>query len=792
MSEEQSALQYHEFPTPGKLATVPTKPCETVRDLSLAYSPGVAVPCLEIAKDQALAYRYTSKGNLVAVISNGTAVLGLGDIGPLASKPVMEGKGVLFKAFAGIDVFDIELACKDPKQFIETVAALEPTFGGINLEDIKAPECFDIEEQLKKRLDIPVFHDDQHGTAIIAGAGLLNALELVGKSIKEIRLVINGAGAAAVACGRLLLRLGLPRENLIMADSKGVLYTGRAEGMNRYKEEFVNPTERRTLAEALDGADVFFGLSVKGAVTSEMLLSMAENPIVFAMANPDPEIDYPVARAARPDVIVATGRSDYPNQVNNVLGFPYIFRGALDVRARSINEEMKMAAVYALAALAKESVHDKVRAAYEGTGFSFGPEYLIPKPFDPRVLYYVAPAVARAAIESGVARENIDIEEYTLRLKGQQNKGRVVLRSYYTVARSSNKKRIAFAEGANENVLKAAKMAFDESIAEPVLIGRASAIEEAARKLDVDLKGFQLIEPATDARYGDYVEEYYLQMQRKGITRSEAERGVRQDNIFANLLLSKGEVAGLICGVDRPFPTMMRPILQIIGLKEGVSTASALFLVSLEDKLFFFSDTAINLEMNSEKLASIALMSAEFAKSMNVQPRVAFLSFSNFGSVKHPSVDMISEALEQVKLQAPELQIDGEMQADTAVVGSILKESFPFSRLAGPANVLIFPDMQSANISFKLLQRLAHARVVGPIILGLKAPAYVMQQHAGVDEIFNMITVAVAQAALSVVQRGGRQRTDGPKKNRTGAVTPLSDAPAQADGRNATLRVGNS
>ncbi|MFN8391500.1 MAG: NADP-dependent malic enzyme [Bdellovibrionota bacterium] len=758
MSDQNEALLYHSNPRPGKVSTVPTKPCETAHDLSLAYSPGVAVPCLEIADKPADVYRYTSKGNLVAVISNGTAVLGLGDIGPAASKPVMEGKGVLFKMFADIDVFDIELNSRTVQEVVDAVVAISPTFGGINLEDIKAPECFEIEEQLKARLDIPVFHDDQHGTAIIAAAALVNALEITGRTIQDVKLVVSGAGAAAIACAKLLFTMGLARENLLMVDSTGVIYEGREKGMNQYKTEFAVKTDRRSLADALDGADVFFGLSAKDLLTPEMLLSMARDPIVFAMANPDPEIDYELAKATRADVIMATGRSDYPNQVNNVLGFPYIFRGALDVRATGINEAMKMAAVKALAALAKESVHDSVHAAYGGNGFSFGPEYLIPKPFDPRVLYYVAPAVAKAAIETGVAREKIDIAEYTLRLKGKQNHGRVILRDYYDLAKNAKRKKIAFPEGANEKVMKAAAMAAEEGIVEPVLLGKSSIIQETAKRLEIDISRFEIIEPPLDSRYKHYVDEYYLKQSRMGVNRVEAERAMRLENIFANMMLAQGDVQGVVCGVDRSFPEMMRPILEIVGLREGVSTASALFLVSVDERLFFFSDTAINIEMTSEKLANIAMMTAEFAESMGVTPRVAMLSFSTFGSVRHPTTRMVRQATEMVAAQKPKLQIDGEMQADAAVVSSILKDHYPFCRLDGAANVLIFPDMQSANISFKLLQRLGGARVVGPIILGLRAPAYVLQRHATADEIFNIITVAVAQAELATNEQKGRKK----------------------------------
>ncbi len=754
MSLKKDALDYHATPTPGKVAIVPTKPCETARDLSLAYSPGVAEPCLEIHKNPSKVYDYTSKGNLVAVISNGTAVLGLGDIGPAAGKPVMEGKGVLFKCFADIDVFDLELDCKDPQKFVEAVATLGPTFGGINLEDIKAPECFYIETELQKRLDIPVFHDDQHGTAIIAGAALLNALEVTNRDIKTIKVVVSGAGASATACTNILIRLGLPRENVLMVDSTGVIYKGRKEGMNKFKEEFAAETPLRTLSEAMKGADVFLGLSAKDLVSPDMLLSMAADPIVFAMANPDPEIDYNLARATRSDVIMATGRSDFPNQVNNVLGFPYIFRGALDVRARCINEEMKLAAVRALADLARESVPDSVRRAYGKSEFTFGREYLIPKPFDPRVLYYVAPAVAKAAMDTGVARLSIDLDEYALRLKGKQNQGREILRGYYGEARRAKSKRIVFPEGSNEKVMKAAIMAMEEGIAHPVLLGNKERIEALASKIDVDLTGVEIIEPEFHRDLPKYVDRFFAKNARSGFTRSEAERELRHTHNFANMMLAEGDVDGLISGIDRHFPKIVKPILATIGLKEGVRTAAGLYLLSLKDKLYFFADTAINITMTSEKLAEIAVMAAEFARSMNVEPRVAMLSFSNFGSVKHPQAKLVRDATELARKLAPNLQIDGEMQADTAVVGEVLRENYPFCELKGPANVLVFPDMQSGNISYKLLQRMAGARVVGPVILGLKAPAYVLQRHAGVDEIFNMITVAVAQASLRAKKAG--------------------------------------
>lgn len=740
------ALAYHEFPTPGKISIAPTKPCVTAHDLSLAYSPGVAEPCLVIHEKPETVYNYTSKGNLVAVISNGTAILGLGDLGPAASKPVMEGKGVLFKTFADIDVFDIELDCRDADHFIETVAAMAPTFGGINLEDVKAPECFYIEDELKRRLDIPVFHDDQHGTAIISAAGLINALEITKRDLKDVRLVVSGAGASAIACTKMLFNLGLPKENVLLVDSKGVIYKGRSEGMNKQKEEFAVDTKARTLADALKDADVFYGLSSKDLMTPEMLLSMAPNPIVFAMANPDPEIEYNLARRTRKDVILATGRSDHPNQVNNVLGFPFIFRGALDVRARAITEEMKLAATYALANLAKETVTDGVRRAYGNADFAFGPDYLIPKPFDSRVLYYVAPAVAKAAVEGGVARKKIDLEEYTLRLKGKENHGRRVLRAYYSFAREAERKRIALAEGENIRVIRAAAMAHAEGIAEPVLLGSRATIEQRAESIGASIEGLEIIEPIISPKFHDYAAKYYESQRRRGVTVEEAKHRMRENHVFANMLLSAGEVDGVISGVDQPYPPLVREILRIVGVRPGISTAAGLYILSINDKVMFVADTTINIELTSEKLADIAIMTAEFAESMSVEPRIAMLSFSNFGSSSHPLAKLVRDATEIVRKKAPRFQIDGEMQVDAALDQDVMREHYPFCALNGQANVLVFPDMQSGNIAYKLLQRLGGARVVGPIILGLKAPAYVMQQHASVDEIFNMITVAIAKA----------------------------------------------
>ncbi|HMO17211.1 MAG TPA: NADP-dependent malic enzyme [Oligoflexia bacterium] len=756
MNEKERALQYHEFPRPGKISVQASKPCETAYDLSLAYSPGVAVPCLEIAADESKVYQYTSKGNLVAVISNGTAVLGLGNIGPSASKPVMEGKGVLFKSFADIDVFDLELQCNSKEHLIDTIAALAPTFGGINLEDIKAPECFDIETELQKRLDIPVFHDDQHGTAIIAAAALINALEITGRKISTIRLVISGAGAAALASAKLLFSLGFKPENLLLVDSVGVVYKGRTEGMNKYKEEFAVKTEKRTLEDAVAGSDVFFGLSGKDILTPKMLLSMSKNPIVFAMANPDPEINYDLAKKTRSDVIIATGRSDHPNQVNNVLGFPFIFRGALDVRARGINEEMKLAAVYALARLAKEPVPDSVKAAYGNTDFSFGADYLIPKPFDPRVLYYVSPAVADAAMRSGMARINLDLEDYTLKLKGAQNAGRVILRTWHTIARRGIKKRIVFSEGSNERVVNAAHMAVSEGVCSPVLVGNREAILAEFKKLDSLPEGIEIIDPENDKRYSDFVKRFFQMRCRKGVTLTEAFRLLKEDTIFSTMLLNEGHVDGLIGGVDRNYPQSVKPLLELIPVHEDYSTTAGLYIVSIKDKILFFADTTIHLSMSPDILAEIALMSADFAKSMNCEPRIAMLSYSNFGSSSHSAARMVREAVDIVRGRNPKLTIDGEMQADTASDPSILAQ-YPFSNLfmsdgentpSSSANVFVFPDMQSGNISYKLLQRLGGARVIGPILLGLSRPAHILQRHASVDEIFNMTTVAAAQASL--------------------------------------------
>ena len=746
MIRPEDALDYHAGPPAGKLSIVPTKPCRTQRDLSLAYSPGVAIPCKEIERDPSLAYKYTAKGNLVAVVSNGTAVLGLGNIGAQASKPVMEGKAVLFKRFADIDVFDIELATEDPQEVIRACQLLEPTFGGINLEDIKAPECFVIEEELKRTLKIPVFHDDQHGTAIISGAALLNALELVGKKPEEIRMVINGAGASAIACAEHYIRLGVRRENIIMCDSKGVLYKGRKEGMNPYKERFAQDTPLRTLAEAMRGADVFIGLSVANCVTGEMLRTMADRPIVFAMANPDPEIPYEEAKRARPDVIMATGRSDYPNQVNNVLGFPFIFRGALDVRATAINDEMKMAATRALAALAKQDVPDSVRRAYGVEEMAFGPEYIIPKPFDPRVLIWESAAVAEAAMRTGVAQQPVNIEEYKEQLARRLGKAYEVMRMMVNKAQRAPK-RVVFPEGEESKMLRASQILLDEKIAFPILLGSEKRIRARIEELKLNLEGAQIIEPARFPRLAEYIEELYRLRQRKGVTRKEAAELILNRNYFGSMMVRMGDADALIAGLTQHYPDTIRPALQVISVREGLTKVSGLYLlISPKREIYFLADCTVNIEPTAEDLAEIAICTAEMARRFDVEPRVAMLSFSNFGSTRHPLAEKVRRAVELVKQREPGLMIDGEMQADTAVVPEIIEEDYPFSCLKGGANVLIFPDLEAGNIAYKLLNRIGGCEVIGPILMGMSRPVHVLQRGAEVNEIVNMAAIAVVDA----------------------------------------------
>jgi malate dehydrogenase (oxaloacetate-decarboxylating)(NADP+) len=745
MIREKDALEYHSRHRKGKIEVTPTKPCLTQRDLSLAYSPGVAVPCLRIRDNPEDVFTYTAKGNLVAVVSNGTAVLGLGNIGAAAAKPVMEGKGVLFKRFADIDVFDIEIASEDPEDIIRTVRLLEPTFGGINLEDIKAPECFLIEERLKEELSIPVFHDDQHGTAIISGAALLNAMEIVDKRLDEIRVVFNGAGASGIACADYYIKLGVKPENLILCDSSGVVHRGRSRNMNPHKERFAADTEARTLAEAMRGADVFVGLSIADCVTPEMLLSMNERPIVFALANPDPEIGYDEAMAARPDTIMATGRSDFPNQVNNVLGFPFIFRGALDVRATAINEEMKLAATHALAALAKEDVPESVTKAYGLDRLTFGSNYLIPKPFDHRVLIWESSAVAEAAIRSGVARVRIDLEEYRDTLERRLGKSREVMRIMINQARRAPK-RVVFPEGEHEKVLRAAQTILDEQFAEPVLLGNEAKIRELAGALDLHIEAVEIVDPEDSARFEDYASALFRLRQRKGVTMAEARRMMRNRTVFGAMMVGQGDVDALVCGISQHYPDTIRPALQIIGMREDCSRVVGLFMMVMKDRVYFFADTTVNIEPTAEELADIAILSAEVAGRFNITPRIAMLSFSNFGSVRHPFADKVRRAVEIVKSRAPHLMIDGEMQADTAVVHDFIEEHFPFSTLTEPANVLIFPDLQSANIGYKLVQRLGGAEAIGPILVGMKKPVHVLQHGFETKDIVNMAAIAVVDA----------------------------------------------
>ena len=743
----EDALEYHRLKgKPGKVAIVPTKPMDTQRDLSLAYSPGVAEPVLEIEKNPQDAYEYTSKGNLVAVITNGTAILGLGDRGALASKPVMEGKGVLFKKFADIDVFDIEVNSHDPDEIIKVVAAISPTFGGINLEDIKAPECFYIEETLKGMLDIPVFHDDQHGTAIISSAGLANALEVVGKKHKDIRLVISGAGASAISCAELAISWGVKRENIMLVDTKGVVYKGRKEGMNKYKELLaVEDKGYRTLADAVQGADVFYGLSVANVLTPDMVKSMANDPIIFAMANPDPEIKPELAHAARKDVIMATGRSDYVNQVNNVLGFPFIFRGALDVRAKQINEEMKFAASKALAALAKEDVPDSVIRAYGGESIKFGRDYIIPKPLDPRVLLWEAPAVAEMAMKTGMARKQIDIDEYRQQLAYRQGKGEQVRYFFQNKARSSGgMKRVAFAEGEEQKIIRAAYQIQEECIATPVLIGRQSVIDEQLKNLGLDYRPL-VVDPDRFDKLESYTKAYYELRQRKGVTNVDVNKFVSDPNVLGSLMVRMGDADAFVSGLTYDYPEVIRPSLQIHHTAKGATRAAGVYIMIVEDQVYLFTDATVNIEPNAEDLSEIACLAADFAKRLEIDPRVAFLSFSNFGSTPHPLSDKVRRAVELTKSRRPDLQVDGEMQADTAVVAEIVENRYPFSTVTD-ANVLVFPSLESANIAYKLLARLGKAKAIGPILLGMGAPVHVLQTGDDVNAIVQIASVAVMDA----------------------------------------------
>lgn len=742
----EDALEYHRLEgKPGKISVVPTKPMDTQRDLSLAYTPGVAQPVLEIEKDPETAYEYTSKGNLVAVLSNGTAILGLGNRGALASKPVMEGKGVLFKRFADVDVFDIEVDTLDPEMIIQVAKAIAPTFGGINLEDIKAPECFHIEETLKEMLDIPVFHDDQHGTAIISGAALINALEIVKKDIAKVKIAISGAGASAISCAELMIRLGVTRENITLVDTRGVVYKGRSENINKYKERLAHETDARTLADAVRNADVFYGLSVANVLTPEMVKTMAEQPLIFAMANPDPEIKYELAREARPDAIIATGRSDYPNQINNVLGFPFIFRGALDVRAKAINEEMKVAASYALAKLAKEDVPDSVLRAYGRESLKFGPDYIIPKPLDPRVLLWEAPAVAQAAMESGVARQKVDINEYRELLAFRQGIGQQVRHYIMNKAQSATpKKRVVFAEGEEAKIIRAAALMEDEDIGIPVLIGHPDVIQDKIQDLGLESQP-EIINPLTFPRMEGYIQAYYKMRQRKGMTLKEAIKRMQEPNVFGPMMVKMGDADCFVSGLTYEYPDVIRPALQIHHTTDNARIVAGVYIMIVKNQVYLFTDATVNIEPTAEDLAEIAYLAANFAQKLGLEPRVAMLSFSNFGSTPHPLAQKVSEAVQLVQSRCPDLAIDGEMQADTAVVPNIIDERFPFSQVKD-ANVLVFPSLEAANVAYKLLARLGEATAIGPILLGMGAPIHVLQTGDEVADIVNIAAVAVMDA----------------------------------------------
>jgi malate dehydrogenase (oxaloacetate-decarboxylating)(NADP+) len=743
--KREDALEYHASPRPGKIAVVPTKRLTNQRDLSLAYSPGVAEPCLEIKRNPDDAYRYTSKGNLVAVVTNGTAVLGLGNIGALAGKPVMEGKGNLFKQFADLDVFDLEVGSENPDDVIRFCQLLEPTVGGINLEDIRAPDCFYIEETLRKTMNIPVFHDDQHGTAIISGAALVNALEIVGKPIDAVRVVFSGAGAAAIATATHYERLGVRHENIIMCDRAGVIYAGRPNDMDPYKARFTNDTTARTIAEALVDADVFVGLSVAGAVAADMIARMAHEPIIFALANPIPEILPDEVRSVRTDAIVATGRSDYPNQVNNVLGFPFIFRGAMDARAREVNEEMKMAATRALAALAKEEVPESVTALYGLRSVKFGRDYLIPFPFDPRVLLWVAPAVAWAAVASGVAKEFIDVEEYRNGLEARLGRARGLIRGIINRA-VHDPKRIVFPEGEERKILRAARIIVDDGIGHPILLGNRDVIERNAAAAVISLEDIVIEDPATSPQRDRYAEFLWQRRQRKGMSFGEALRRLYNGNYFGSVMVACGDADALVSGMTMQYPETIRPALEVVGAHPRAGLVSGMYMLVFDRHVVFCADTTVNIDPTDEQLAQIAYAAARIVRTFGIEPRVAMLSFSNFGSVRHPDAEKVSRAVQLVRQRDPNLVIDGEMQADSALDERILGESYPFSALKEPANVLIFPNLSAGNIAYKLLNKLGGATAIGPILIGMRHPVHVLEHGADVQEIVNMAAVAVIDA----------------------------------------------
>ena len=745
----EDALRYHESGRPGKIEVVPTKPYSSQRDLSLAYSPGVAWPCKEIEKNPHDVYRYTAKNNLVAVMSNGTAVLGLGNIGALAGKPVMEGKGLLFKVFADVDVFDIEVDQTDIDEFIKVAKAIAPTFGGINLEDIKAPECFEIEQRLIKELDIPVFHDDQHGTAIISAAGLLNALELNGKKIEKLKVVVNGAGAAAIMCTKLYISLGVKPENVLMLDSKGVISQDRQD-LNKYKKEFARKTTRKTLADALKGADVFLGLSIADVVTKEMVQSMAKDPIVFAMANPNPEIAYDVAMEARPDIIFATGRSDYPNQINNVLGFPYIFRGALDVKATKINEEMKKAAVYALAELAKQDVPEEVNTAYKSQNLTFGREYIIPKPLDPRLITAVAPAVAKAAMDSGVAREDIkDFEEYKVKLLKRMGLFDKLVNEIHQRAKI-NPKRIIFADAEHFKVLKAAETVYHDGIANPILLGRKCTIEKIAEENKISLEGLTIIDFKSEEeseRRKKYADILFEKRQRKGLNMDEACELMNNQNYFGIMMVETGHADGFIGGYSTKYADTVRPALQIVGPKENYDNIAGLYIVMTKKGPFFFADTSVNYRPTVRTLIDTTLMSADIVRNFNMTPVIAMISFSNFGSIKYEGPEKVREAVQYLHENHPGLLVDGEMQANYAFNTALRDEKYPFTKIHGKdVNTIIFPNLSSGNIAYKMMNELGGAEIIGPIVMGIKKPINVLQMNCSVREIVDITAVTVIDA----------------------------------------------
>ena len=753
--KRQDALDYHSSGRPGKIAVVPTKPLNNQRDLALAYSPGVAAPCLEIRDNPEDVYKYTARGNLVAVVTNGTAVLGLGNIGALASKPVMEGKANLFKQFADLDVFDLEVGSENPDDVIRFCQLLEPTVGGINLEDIRAPDCFYIEEKLRETMNIPVFHDDQHGTAIISGAALINALELTGRDIATVRCVFSGAGAAAISTAEHYVRLGVRRENILLADRQGVVYAGRPGEMDRYKARFASETAARSIADALVDADVFVGLSVAGAVTGEMIARMANRPIVFALANPEPEILPDIVRQVRPDAIVATGRSDYPNQVNNVLGFPFIFRGALDVRATEVNEAMKMAATRALALLAKEDVPESVSRLYGLRSVKFGPDYLIPFPFDPRILLWVAPAVAWAAVATGVTKEFIDLDDYREKLEVRLGRARGIIRGIINRA-VRDPKRVVFPEGEEPKVIRAAQMLVDEGIAFPILLGNAESIRRIARESSIPLADIAIEDPATSTRREAYADYLWRRRQRKGLSHGEAHQLLFNGNYFGSVMVACGDADALVSGVNMHYPETIRPALQVIGPHPKAEVVSGLYMLVFDKHVIFCGDTTVNIDPSAEQLAQIAYSAGRIVRTFGITPRIAMLSFSNFGSVRHPETEKMARAVQLLRELDPSIVVDGEMQADTALDEDLLKSAYPFSSLSERANVLIFPNLSAGNIAYKLLNHLGGATAIGPILVGMNRPVHVLERGADVQDIVNMAAVAVMDAQERT--SGGRSR----------------------------------